>query len=103
MDEEPQDFVTKTVYFLPKHLEFLKTIDDNNLNNAVRTVVNKAMNQTKKQYFERYINLFAFGIIFLTFALFSSFFIFQMLLVLIGILFIGYSATMITLSKRRKK
>ena len=75
----------------------------NNLSNAVRQTVDKVMNSNRKQFFERYVNLFAFGFIFIALALFSQFFLFMILLIFVGVAFIGYAGGMIIVSEWKKK
>jgi len=101
--EVPQEAVQKTITFFPKHISFLDTIDNNNISNATRQAVEQVMNSNRKQFFERYVNLFAFGVIFLALALFSQFFLFMILLVFVGVAFIGYAGGMILVNEWRKK
>jgi len=101
--EIPQEAVQKTITFFPKHISYLEKIDGNNISNATRQIVEQAMLKERKQYFERYVSLFAFGVIFLALALFSGLLLFMILLIFVGVAFIGYSAGMVIVSEWRNK
>lgn len=68
MNENQEEFLDdiklKSVHILlkPEHSDFLKTIDDNNMSNAVRVLIEKYMHQTKMMRFEKYMLYFIFGV-----------------------------------------
>ena len=43
------------VLITKEHLDFLKTIDENNTSSAIRALIDRYMNMTKRQVLERYL------------------------------------------------
>lgn len=92
--EEPQDFIRTNFSLLPVHIDYLKKIDGNNLSGACRIALDKLINQTKREVMDRYLLLFAVGILFIIFS-FSLYYNNIFLLVgitVVGLFFVTYAA-----------
>lgn len=68
-DESSQETVLSDLKFIqlhilldPTHVDFLKTIDKNNISNSVRVLIDTFMKQKRMLSFEKYLTSFAFGL-----------------------------------------
>lgn len=56
------DFIRQSIVLKPDHIDYLKTIDKNNISNAVRVLIDSFMKQKRLLSFEKYLTSFAFGL-----------------------------------------
>ena len=89
--DEPQDLIRHQILFYPKQLKFLGDIDEN-ISTATRKIIDNQMKDNKNQIYEKYLLIFAFGIIFIVFSSFITNLLFSIIIMFIGIVYIGYSA-----------
>lgn len=56
-DEVLNDLDFKRIHIILKseHLDFLKKIDEHNISNAIRVLIDKYMKMTKRQVLEKYL------------------------------------------------
>jgi len=88
--EEPQDVIDRHIKLFPTQISFLESIDEN-ISNATRKVIDTQIKKNKNQYLEKYLLLFAFGIVFIVFSSFINDLLFALIVLFIGIVYIGYS------------
>ena len=66
---EPEDAFQKTFTIYPAHLEYLKTIDSNNISSALRQILDNSMHNNqrfhRRQIIDKTITWSCFGAIFL--------------------------------------
>lgn len=99
--EQPPELVDVHQKLFPIHINYLKTIDDN-LSNANRKALDTLIKQDKTQFIERYLLLFAFGLIFIVLAMFVAFFSIMVLLIAIGFFYMCYSLIVIGIRMVKK-
>jgi len=59
------DFIRATIMLKQNHVDYLKTIDEDNLSKAVRTVLDEHIQQTKMMKLERHLLILLVFFIFL--------------------------------------
>lgn len=74
----------------PKHISFLKTID-NNVSNAARKVFDSQIYETQNIFIERMLLIFAFGLVFVILGTMMYHYILFIAMEMAGIFFIVYS------------
>lgn len=94
---EPQDLVFKHIKFLPKHIAFLeKEFDNNNISNACRLAIEKLMVNHKNLFLEKYLLIFAFGLVLIVFGTVTLPLYVSATFLSLGVIFIMYSIVMLT-------
>lgn len=94
MEEDNQ--IRATIRFYPEHFEHLKSINEN-VSSATRKLIEKDIKQDKYQFLERYMVLFAIGLMVITFATLITVPLFMGLQMAIGVVFLVYSVMRIFL------
>jgi succinate-acetate transporter protein len=94
--EEPQELVSKHIRFYPSQLSHLERIN-NDISVATRKLVEKDMNQKKNQFIEKYMVLFAIGLLVITFATLQTIVVFMAVQMAIGVVFLVHSVMRIFL------
>jgi hypothetical protein len=56
------NFIRQSIVLKPDHIDYLKTIDKDNISNAVRVLIDTFMKHKRLLSFEKYLTTFAFGL-----------------------------------------
>lgn len=99
---EPSDLVVIKSRVPSKYLTLLETFDKENQSNAVRLALDKLFNWQQQEFLQKYLILFAFGLVLIALAPLMALLIIEIILYIAGIFYIGYSTTTIVRWKLKK-
>jgi hypothetical protein len=85
------DLIIKSISFLPHHIKYLNSVDNNNLSNATRSCIDRLINHDKKQIIEKNLLLFAWGCVFVFLTIFVPYLLAKVVMICIGLFYVFYS------------
>lgn len=99
---ELEELVPLSAKILPKHLEVLDKFDKANQSNAIRLMCERVINREHEEFIQKYLLLFAIGLVVLALAPFVILTLLSVIMYIIGVFYLGYSATKIVMWRLRK-
>ena len=100
--EEPPELKTCGIKFFPKHISFLKKINENNLSVATRMALDELIDIKENKIIEKYLAFFALGLLLVAFSVITASIIFIAIIAGFGCALIGYSTISIVIWRTRK-
>jgi len=100
--EEPEELVTNSIKLLPKHMNFLKTIDNNNLSSANRKAIDELISIKKNKILDKHLLFFAIGLMIIIFSTLMADLFVMAFVAGIGIAYVCYSTVSIIFWRLRK-
>lgn len=100
--QEPQELIQVGCRIPKEYLAFLDKFDANNQSNAIRLALDKLINWKQQEFLQKYLTLFAIGLVLVALAPMMGMLVIQVVLYCAGIFYIGYSTTNIVKWKLKK-